>query len=91
MKLRLITLITLLFAFCAVTAQEPTIIPTPRQYCSNGGEFTLNKDCKIGWWHDALEPIAHYLADYLQIEAKADGTDIILGQLWEGADEEYSV
>lgn len=91
MKLRLLTLITLLLAFCAVTAQEPTIIPTPRQYCSNGGEFTLNKDCKIGWWHDALEPIAHYLADYLQIEAKADGTDIILGHLWEGADEEYSV
>lgn len=91
MKLRLLTLITLLFAFCAVTAQEPTIIPTPRQYCSNGGEFTLNKDCKIGWWHDSLEPIAHYLADYLQIEAKADGTDIILGHLWEGADEEYSV
>ena len=91
MKLRLLTLITLLFAFCAVTAQEPTIIPTPRQYCSNGGEFTLNKDCKIGWWHDSLEPIAHYLADYLQIEAEADGTDIILGHLWEGADEEYSV
>lgn len=91
MKLRLLTLITLLFAFCAVTAQEPTIIPTPRQYRSNGGEFTLNKDCKIGWWHDSLEPIAHYLADYLQIEAKADGTDIILGHLWEGADEEYSV
>lgn len=91
MKLRLLTLITLLFAFCAVTAQKPTIIPTPRQYRSNGGEFTLNKDCKIGWWHDSLEPIAHYLADYLQIEAKADGTDIILGHLWEGADEEYSV
>ena len=91
MKLRLLTLITLLFAFCAVTAQEPTIIPTPRQYCSNGGEFTLNKDCRIGWTNDKLEPIAHYLADYLQIEAEADGTDIILGHLWEGADEEYSV
>lgn len=91
MKLRLLTLITLLFAFCAVTAQEPTIIPTPRQYCSNGGEFTLNNDCKIGWTNDKLEPIAHYLADYLQIEAEADGTDIVLGHLWEGADEEYSV
>lgn len=91
MKLRLLTLITLLFAFCAVTAQEPTIIPTPRQYCSNGGEFTLNKDCRIGWTNDKLEPIAHYLADYLQIEAEADGTDIVLGHLWEGADEEYSV
>ena len=91
MKLRLLTLITLIFAFCAVTAQEPTIIPTPRQYCSNGGEFTLNKDCKIGWTNDKLEPIAHYLADYLQIEAEADGTDIVLGHLWEGADEEYSV
>lgn len=91
MKLRLLTLITLLFAFCAVMAQEPTIIPTPRQYCSNGGEFTLNKDCRIGWTNDKLEPIAHYLADYLQIEAEADGTDIVLGHLWEGADEEYSV
>ncbi|MBR2437142.1 MAG: family 20 glycosylhydrolase [Alistipes sp.] len=91
MKLRLLALITLLFAFCAVTAQEPTIIPTPRQYCSNGGEFTLNKDCRIGWTNDKLEPIAHYLADYLQIEAEADGTDIVLGHLWEGADEEYSV
>ncbi len=91
MKLRLLTLITLLFAFCAVTAQEPTIIPTPRQYCSNGGEFTLNKDCRIGWTNDKLEPIAHYLADYLQIEAEADGTDIILCHLLEGADEEYSV
>ena len=90
MKLRLLTLITLLFAFCAVTAQEPTIIPTPRQYCSNGGEFTLNKDCKIGWTNDKLEPIAHYLADYLQIEAEADGTDIILCHLLEGA-EEYSI
>lgn len=91
MKLRLLTLITLLFAFCAVTAQEPMIIPTPRQYCSNGGVFTLNKDCRIGWTNDKLEPIAHYLADYLQIEAEADGTDIILGHLWEGADEEYRV
>lgn len=91
MKLRLLTLITLLFAFCAVTAQEPTIIPTPCQYCSNGGEFTLNKDCRIGWTNDKLEPIAHYLADYLQIEAEADGTDIILCHLLEGADEEYSV
>lgn len=90
MKLRLLTLITLLCAFCAVTAQEPTIIPTPRQYCSNGGEFTLNKDCRIGWTNDKLEPIAHYLADYLQIEAKADGTDIILCHLLEGA-EEYRV
>ena len=91
MKLRLLTLITLLFAFCAVTAQEPTIIPTPRQYRSNGGEFTLNKDCRIGWTNDKLEPIAHYLADYLQIEAEADGTDIVLGHLLEGADEEYRV
>ena len=90
MKLRLLTLITLLCAFCAVTAQEPTIIPTPRQYCSNGGEFTLNKDCRIGWTNDKLEPIAHYLADYLQIEAEADGTDIILCHLLEGA-EEYRV
>ena len=91
MKLRLLTLITLLFAFCTVTAQEPTIIPTPRQYRSNGGEFTLNKDCRIGWTNDKLEPIAHFLADYLQIEAEADGTDIVLCLLWEGADEEYSV
>ena len=90
MKLQLLTLITLLFAFCTVTAQEPTIIPTPRQYRSNGGEFTLNKDCRIGWTNDKLEPIAHYLADYLQIEAEADGTDIILCHLLEGA-EEYNI
>ena len=91
MKLRIFTLITLLFAICGAVAQEPTIIPTPRQYCSAEGVFTLNKDCRIGWSNDKLEPIAHYLADYLGIEAEADATDILLCYGLEEGAEEYSV
>ena len=90
MRTRFFTLITLLFAICGAVAQEPTIIPTPREYKPLGGVFPLNKDCRIGWSNDKLEPIAHYLADYLGIEAEADATDILLCYgLEEGAEEYY--
>lgn len=91
MRTRFFTLITLLFAICGAVAQEPTIIPTPREYKPLGGVFTLNKDCRIGWSNDKLEPIAHYLADYLGIEAEVDATDILLCYGLEEGTEGYSV
>jgi hexosaminidase len=76
--LRLVCIITLLFATTIVEAQEVCIIPTPKSAIFEEGKYALAIPAKINIGDKSLMPIVAYLSSYIAITENYNKSDIKL-------------
>ena len=79
MRLKLVcALMAMILGAGICSASQPTIIPTPKKFCTMPGVFTIEANCSISTNSDELTPAANYLAGYLGADVVSSNGSIRL-------------